>query len=347
MAAGTLTSVGQSNTYVKDFASSGRLQIEFSRSVESFALNRYIQIRPVKKDRGYYLRIDQRNCSRIVGGNIDEFVWPDGHDRPKLNNNGQEFLFEDYATIRRNFGEPIGQKAKEQADWDVAGTLERMLAQKAMTARTQMVHTMLANAANWDATHRSTTTALAGGLWSAATTANLYIKKSLNAAIKQILLDTGSVVRRKDLILVLSPGGAQMLSETQEIVDHIKGSPEAYDQVKGGSGKWTEWMLPDMLYKIPIVVEDTVVTTTARGAATQTSSFVMADNVAYLMARPGGLVSKGGGPSFSTATIFAYEEMTVEKEMDKRNRLQNCDVVDDVGPGMTAPVSGYSFTGIQ
>ncbi len=174
-------------------------------------------------------------------------------------------------------------------------------------------------------------------------TTNPIIKRTLNRGVRQIMLDTGSVVRKKDLVLVINPNLAFAISETQELIDHIKGSPDAYDQVKGGKGKWSEWGIPDTLYGIPVVVEDSVITTTPRGAATQTSSFIMGGNIAYLMSRPGGLVSKAGGPSFSTATLFAYEEMTVEKLQDTVNRRVSLNVIDDVGVGMTAPVSGMYF----
>lgn len=346
MVAGPLSAVGQSNTYVKDMEATGRLQVEFSRNPNDFRLPNYVQIRQVSKDSGYYLRIDARNCSRIVGGNIDEFVWPDGADRPVLNNNGDQFQFEDYMTTRRNFGQQLGDKARTQAQWDLEGGQERTQAQKAMTARTKIVHTALALNANWDASHRLDVGVTLGGLWSAALSSNPIIKKSLNRAVKQIMLDTGSVVRKKDLILVINPTTAFAISETQELIDHIKQSPEAFEQVRGGTGKWSEWGLPDQLYGLPLIVEDAVINTASRGAAVQSASFVMGDAIAYILSRPGGLVSKGGGPSFSTATLFAYEEMTVEKITDKNNRRLQMSVVDDVGVGMTAPVAGMYLQNI-
>lgn len=344
MTAGPLTSVGQGNTYVKDFRSTGKLQIEFSRNAKDFSLPNYIQIKKVDKDSGYYLRIDQRNHSRIVGGNLDEYVWADAADRPVLNNNGDEYQFEDYKTIRRNFGQRLGDKATKQADWDVEGGQERTQAQKAMTARTKLVHAALATSGNWDATHRVDVTAISGsGQWSGALSTAPYIKKTLSYGVKKIMLDTGSTVRRGDLILVINPTTALMMSETQELIDHIKQSPAAFDQVRNGSGRWTEWLLPDQIYGIPIVVEDAVITTTPRGAATQTSSFVMGDGICYLLSRPGGLESKGGGPSYSTVTLFAYEDMTVEKTREVEHRRGTVCVVDDIGVGMTAPIAGMSI----
>lgn len=345
MAAGPLAQIGQNNTYIKDHASSGRMIIEFSRNPKEFPLPNYIQVRPVKKQSGYYLKIDQRQAGRLVGGELNDYVWPDGHPRPKTRQNGQEFNFHDFFCTRRNFGQPIGDLAREQADWSVEDTQEGMQAQQAMTARTLLVHTALDLSANWDATHYVNVTSIPGvsGTWDAALSTNLYIKKSLNYGAKRILKSTLGKVRRKDLILVMNPDMATAISETQEIVDHIKQSPEAYSQLEQNSGRWSEWGLPDRLYGFPVVVEDTVMVTSPKGAATQTEEFVMGGAKAYLLSRPGGLVSKGGGPSFSTVTLFAKEEMTVQRTHDQYNRLLDVDVVDHVGVGLTATAAGFAF----
>lgn len=54
MPAGISVFPGQSNTYVKDFRSSGKLQVSFSRNPRDFALANYVQYVPVKRDQGYY-----------------------------------------------------------------------------------------------------------------------------------------------------------------------------------------------------------------------------------------------------------------------------------------------------
>ena len=52
MPAGISVFPGQSNTYVKDFRSSGKLQVSFSRNPRDFALANYVQYVPVKRDQG-------------------------------------------------------------------------------------------------------------------------------------------------------------------------------------------------------------------------------------------------------------------------------------------------------
>lgn len=348
MAAGPMTALSQGNSYIKDHASSGKLKVSFSRNPDEFSLPNYIQIRPVTKQRGLYLKIDQRHAARIVGGRIDDFLWHDGMDRPKPNNNGLEFQWLDFETKRRNINEAIGDLAREQADWDVEGEQEALQAHQAMTLRTKLVHDALDSSANWDAAHYKTVTTIPGvtSTWDASLSTDQFIRKSLNFATKRIKLSTLSKVKKKDLLLVMNPTTAYAIGQTQELIDVIKQSADAYGQVTQETGRWSEYGLPDRLYGLKVVVEDAVIVTSARGAATQTESFCMADGIAYVLSRPGGLVSRGGGPSFSTVTLFAKEEMTVLRTHDAYNKLMKIDVTDDVGVGLTAPVAGFALRGL-
>jgi hypothetical protein len=348
MPAGISVFPGQSNTYVKDFRSSGKLQVSFSRNPRDFALPNYIQYVPVKRDQGYYLVINAEQAARLVGGDLDEFVWPDGADRPMNHDGTEKFNFSDYRTIRRNYGFVIGDKASSQADWNIMDTEATFHAQQAMTARTRMVNKVLSNPANWDAAHTMNVASIPGnsGAWDVSTTARQDIKRSLNYGSQVILKATLGKVRKRDMVLVMNPDTASQISETQEIVDHIKGSPEAYSQVKGGEGKWSEFGLPDKLYNFHIVVEDAVMVTSIRNAATVTRSYVMDSGVVYLMSRPGGLEPVSGGPNFSTCCLFLYEDMTVETLKDTNNRRASGNVVDDFTSVLTAPASGFMFQGV-
>lgn len=340
------SSVGPNSGFIPVLADSGRLQIEFSRNKDSFPLNKYIKTQLVKKQRGRYLRIDQGNHSRLVGGNLNQFFWNDSDDRPVMNNNGDQFQLEDYQTNRRNFGDRVGEIAKESADWDLEAILMRTLAQKAMTARTRLVHDGLAAAATFPAANKLDVGLAAGlGVWSGALSTDPRIKNTLNRAVKQIMLATNSTVRRGSLQLVINPTTAQVMSSTQEIIDFIKQSPAAMGVLQNNNG-WTEWLLPSQIYGVNIVVEDAVITTSPRGAATTVQSFVMPDGVAYLMARPGELESKNDGPNYSTVTLMVKTDLVVEKFNDPKNKRTEINVVDDTGFAATAPISGMAFSNL-
>lgn len=346
MAAGTAVYPGGVNTYVKSHAATDNLTVSFSRNVRDFPLAQYVQYRDVQKTQGYYLVIDIEQAGRIVGGNLDEYVWPDGADRPRRNSGTEKFAFHDYRTERYDFDFTLGYKAMNEADWNIRDTEANFKAQLAMTGRTRAVNQVLAATGNWDASHVIDVSTITGnsGSWELSTTHRQDIKRSLNYGRELIRKDTLSTVKKADLNLVFNPVSAARYGESQEIVDYLKGSPEAWNQVKGREGKYSDYGIPDTIYGYPIVVEDTVMVTSRRGASSVTRANVMADGTAYLLARPGGLISKAGsGPSFSTCMLFLLEEMTVETLDNTNDRRTEGHVVDDYDVAMTAPVSGFYF----
>lgn len=336
-----------SNTFVKDHTATGGMIINFSRNPSDFALNQYIQIRPVEKEAGYYLRFTVEEAGRIQESDLKDFVWFDGSERPLRVGDTESFLFLEYKTTRRDYGAPLGRKAIDQAAFDVKGTIAAIKAQQAMTARTQIIYTEVSNTANHDTGHYSAVASISGntGNWAQSTTQRQDIKRSINYAVKQILQDTLGVVKPDQLVLVMGPDTAMEVSQTQEIVDHVKHSPLAWAQVKGEEpGRNALFGLPDKLYGVPTVIDATYKTTTAKSASSVTKSPIWASGVACLMSRPGALVNEGGGPSFSSATLFAFEEMTVESLDDERNRRVETHIVEDNDGVLTAPAATFLFT---
>lgn len=345
MAVGTPVLVGQSNTYVKDFRSTGKLKVAFSRNPKEFALPNYVQYKTVQRDSGYYLRINTEQAARLVGGTLNEFVWPDGADRPQNHDGTERFAFADYRTTRYNYGFTLGDKATEQADWDIVETEAAFHAQQAMTARTRSIISQLTTTGNWDSANTIAAASISGnsGAWDVSTTARQDIKRSINYAVRIIMQATLSKVRRRDLVLVMNPDTAMQIAECQELVDHVKQSTDALKQFRGDRDTYGEYGLPGTIYGIPVVIEDAVMVTSRRGASSVTRSFVMGTGGALLLSRPGGLDAPAGGPSFSTATVFLYEDMTVETQKDPVNRRTRGNVVDDFTGEITAPAAGFYF----
>lgn len=346
MTIGTPVYPGQSNTYIPNHEATAGLVIGFSRNPDEFPLNQYIQIKPVTKDIGRYLKITTEEAGRIIQTDLPEFVWPDGADRPQNNDGTELFAYDSYRTQRFNYAFKLGDKSREQSDWGIVDVHKAIKAQQAMTARTVRAHAILQANGNWEAGHRIAVEDIPGnsGPWDASTVQRQDIKRSLNYAAEVIMKSTLSVVRKKDLRFVMSPETAHRLSETQEIVDHIKGSPDAYSQVKGETGKWGQYGLPDYIYGFQVVVEDAVRVSSVRGAATASRDWVAAPDTAYLLARPGGLVAPAGvGPNFSTICLFSYEEMSIEEFQTAEHRRMTGNIVDDFSVNMTASVSGFRF----
>lgn len=321
--------------------------IEFSRNPNKFAVNKYAQIVPTKKTVGYYLNLTIEEAARLRTVEGDEFSWPDGADAPRGNDGAESFEWLAYFTKRKLYAATIGDLASDQASWDILNWHRRIKAQQAMTARTSSVVTALTTTANYPSANTATATVAGGGAWAGATTANLYIKKSIDYAVNVIIQGTLASVEAEDLILVINPTMAKAMAESQEIVDYIKGSPMALAQIRGElPGGNVRFGLPDTYAGVKIVVEDAVKVTSKKGA-TKVAAYVLGTSTPFIVSRPGGLVGVEGAPSFSTGSIFVYEkdEMAVENKHDEDNRRTVTRVVDNFHAVVTAGVSGFAFTG--
>jgi len=331
------------NTFVPQFDASGQLVVEYSRNVKDFTLNDYITLTPVKKSIGYYLEINPEEAAKITDTDLSQFVFHDGNDAPTGIWNTESFEFKQFETKRYAFPYRLGYKAVEQADWQILASHAAIYAQLAMTARTQNVATLLTTSGNWG-THTDTATNLGGGKWDAGTTANPYIKKTINA-VKQVIQKAtlGALNVNKDLKLVLSPPLAVGMAESAEIHEYLKESPFAMEEIKGGTSNNAMWGLPSQIYGMPICVDDTVKVTNKKGQ-TKATSYIYDGDSAIFVARPGGLTAPSGGPSFSTVHIFSYEEMTVESKDDPDNRRTDARIVEDYVPKLVSTASGYYVT---
>lgn len=334
------------NTFVKSHDASNKLTVNFSRNIKDFAVNSYVQIQPVKKPAGYYREVTVEEAGRLLNSDLADFAWADGQEAPPDWDGTESSQYKEFRTRRYKFGATVGDMTVEHADYDLEDEHAAIKAQQAMTARTQLVCTALTTTGNYGTGHYSTVSGISGntGNWAASTTARQDIKRSLNYAANVILKDTLAAVNINDLVLVMSPGCAMAISQSQELVDHIKGSPEALAQIRGElPGQNAIFGLPDKLYGFPIIVEKTAKTTSRKGA-TRAVSYVLGDTTPFMVSRPGGLVGKFGAPSFSTCVLFMLEEMTQEKLHDTNNRLTRIRVVENYDVKLVAPVSGYLFT---
>lgn len=339
---------GGSNTYVPNLEATGHMIVSFSRNPDSFALNRYIQVIPVTKDVGLYTRMGVQAASRILNTNLADRKWADNGKRPSGKGNTETHAFEEYRTARYSYGWELGWKGTQQASWDIVAQHNRFNGQNAMTARTQLVHSILATAL----TQTSAVTSITGvtGQWDLSTTARKDIERSLDYAFETIMKATqGAITNPADLKLVMAPETARKIKVCQEIVDYIKGSPDARADLEGKLGPASQFGLPRYLYGYEVVIENAVKTTNKRGG-TSAKSFIMDSDKPMLVSRPGSLTAPDSpavdqpAPSFSTLSLFAYEEMTVEEFQDTKNRLTEGYVTDDVVPIATAPISGFLFT---
>jgi len=168
-------------------------------------------------------------------------------------------------------------------------------------------------------------------------------KKALNAVARKINKDTLGACGPKEMCMIINPTVADALSRSKELHTYLKESPVALAQIRGDSESINgKYGLPDKLYGYDIIVEDVVRVSNKKGA-TRATDYVLGDNEAWILARPGDLVGFEGSPSFSTVHLFAYEEMTVEQKDDPDNRRINARIVEDYGVEIVAPITAFRF----
>ena len=336
------------NVFIPTFDAAGGLVVNFARNPNTFAIAKYAQIVPQDKVTGFWLEITVEQSGRIVNTEVQDTDWPDRQVMPF--GETESFEWQRYVTRRHAFAFTLGRRTVEQAAWNIRESHVRIEGQRAMTVRTQRAATLLQTTANWPATHTSAVTGLTGsaglvsGKWDVSTTAKQDIRKSILNGVEKIRLDTIGVVRISDIQLVISPATAAAIAPSQEIVDYIKGSPDALAQIKGEAPNPNmQYSLPTTLYGVTLTVEDAV-KETARKGATANKVDVWDKTKPLLTSRVGAIEGDGTGPSFSTVTLFMHEEMSVVAEDDDFNRLVKGAVVEDYGIEITAPVSGFLFT---
>lgn len=340
--------MGGPNTFVPSMEAGGQMQVEFSRNPRAFALNRYVEVRPVKKMLGKYLRIDEAEGMRVASS--QEYLWPLGADAPIGESQDHEFF--DYSCYRYSYAFNVPTEQAEQASWDIVAAHGRMAGQKAMTARTRLALAAATNTSNWPTGNKAADlTALLGGTpaWdSTATDANNYIQQSILAVGTAVSLATGGVIGLGDLTLTINPNRAKLMAASQELRAYVKNHPLAINYLQGG-GTFNQWGLPPTLYGLKeVVVDATGYVSTRKGASTETKAFALGDNAALFTYRAGPLVSPvGEAPTLSTLVCFAYEDFTVETKQDYDNRRTQGRVVDNIGFAVAAPLSGYLISDVS
>jgi hypothetical protein len=344
---------GGNNVYVPSFSpATGQIQVEFTRSANKFAITRYAQLVPVQNTSGYFLRIDEEETVRIVGSN--DFIWPLGEDRPTGYNNDFEFF--KFATQRFQTSFHIPDENVKQAAWDVVASHARIAATRMMTLRTQRAASMLSTSGNYLNTYTSFNAANQVGHYSNATAlmnsdildSGDQVQKLFRNAAEKIVLATAGVVSPSDLIAVMNPATARLIASTEGVRDYVKNYPAALPFLQG-SDTFATYGLPSELFGVKVVVDDAVYADARKGiGASATKKFFYGNTTPAIafVSRPGGLIGNEG-PSFSTVTVFAYEDMTVETMPDPWNRRLRGSVVDNSAIEMTAPLAALYVADIS
>lgn len=334
---------------VPNFEASNRLIVDFARNVNQFPVLQYTQIQPVKKILGLWLEMTVEEAGRILNTDLSDFNWPDGQDAPLGLEETESFQFKTFQCQRKLFKAAIGDLTRDNAEWDIINNHASIKARQAMTARTQMAVNKIFDTSLYPSSHVIDVNSTFGAKWNAATTANLVIRKSLNAAVQRIIDDTLGAVSSKDLVLVMSDNVAKAISESGEFADYLKGSPDALGalryQFKDEDVAPKNFGLPRRLYGLEVIVDDTRKVTTKKGQ-TKSISPVLPSNMAAVVARPGALEVPYSPVAFSTCTFYTFQEMQVETIHDTINKRTVVRVIENYDCVLTAPAAGVVLTNV-
>lgn len=161
------------------------------------------------------------------------------------------------------------------------------------------------------------------------------------------------MVRPDHLRCIISPALAAIIRANAEITDFIKQQGSAGEMLKGTSFFY-KWGLPEYLYGVKLVVDDTVRVTARKIKGTEaTKGYALGSTVAIFVANTQNVTgdtviepeSGDGVPIYDTITNFLYEDMTVESRDNRDDRRVDARIIDHFGMVMTAPATGFLVTG--
>lgn len=330
--------------------------ISYIRTPSEFPINRYAQYIETPTTVGVYARIDRAQPARVVSD--ADFVWADGADRPSGDWNQLRFEWVEFSVKRRDYPFRVGNMALKNAkkSWSPLEQHTGMVAQQAMTNRTNRVVDLLETTSNWNDNVDSANSLNGGaGPWHEASDqpgspSYNAIRKSLMRAANRINLKTNGVVQPKDLVLLVSPGLAEAMGNSAEMHNYIKFAVGQKAIEDPGNVNQT-WGLPAKVYGFDLVVENSPIVTSRPYAAdtstslTETRAYCKSDDSAILMSRKGGINGNYGAPSFSTVQLYFYEwEMAVYSFDDPHHERHEGHVVEAYSEVLAAPESGYLIT---
>lgn len=339
---------GGINTIIPLHDASGNLQIEFSRNPKSCKLNKYTVQQAVSVPRGAYAYFNPNDTIRLKSGS----KWAPGTPSPTGYTNLQGFEQKNFVCERYAFVSTLDQLGVDVGSWDVQKMHAKRLALQAMISRTNVVLGVITNTANYAAANVVTATVASGsGFLDGGTTADPRIMNAFQYAMQLIQVATGgrAGVAGAKFGALMSVDTARRLSRSREIREYVMQQINAPSLVTGSDESFmssTNYMLPDMLYKVDVVVEDTFINTGNDASVLDVNSNVMPNNVIIIYVREGGFNKEYGDQSFSSFTQFVYEDMTTEAMVNTWDRLVALRVTDFFDFKITSPVSVVVITNV-
>lgn len=292
----------------------------------------------VDKVNGKYWRFDAPEGYRIENDDEDNYAPGRGGGRPKEIE--MEAQVADYEAKLRALSSSISEVAQANADFAIKNRVARFLTTQLQIRKAKRLFDLLTDGTSL--TTFADTTALTGGAnpWDAATTANSSIKKTINAAVRTIELNTFNSVDASNLWMVFNPVMAGQVATQLEVIDHVKQSVSGERMLLGESpfSNATRYGLPATLFGINVMIASTAIVTGPKdigSPATGGTDYLMGDaEVLFINAEPPSL------DSLSTATAFTFEPFTMQDHHIAPEHINNIQVLNNYDLKITSSASG-------
>lgn len=323
------------NVFVPGFSASmtEKLIVDYGRDPKKAPINMLAGITTTDLPAGYFNRQKPEAQSRLLDDPA-AYEFPDNTLFSPKQDNRRDFDYVTWVAKRYAYPAYVGDMELEYASWDIQAQVVNDLGNQAILNRMKQFYNVLNTSGNYLSGLTDTATNYGGGLWSAGTSANRYIEKTVQSVL--IAMDKASVngVNPEELFLVVTPTVAMAMARSQEIADGLFRTTDYKEHLQYDlwKGQLTRYGLPPVLYGINLVVDNWVKTTTRIGQTTS-STYTADTNSAYFLTKPGGIKSFSGGSSFGSVQFFVPKgkEMVTEvldQPVDKRKMIRCIDMFD-------------------
>lgn len=341
---------GGNNTFMASWEATG-LVVKYTRDPSYFRINRYVKDIKVPKDMGYYLTLNGDDPYRVQA--VGDYFWEDSADAPGGRQERQAFGFAPYRTARYCFPFSLGQRSVEQAEWPILAEHAAMAAAKAMTVRTILNTSLATTSANWTGVW-GTNYGNSLGAWTTSSESDVFIQKTLNAALIAVEQASGGIVTDEEALqLTFNPTLARGVSVSPEYRNYIKGSPDALSALTDQRNPNRKYGLAPFLYGLRLTVENAIRVTSPKPGNVPTPpasarSYIWPTAQAVISSKPQGIMqSEEQTLDFSTFCFRFSEMMTTEQKNDSDNRRQVGRVVENYTCTLQSPQTGYLINSIS
>jgi hypothetical protein len=363
--------------YMGDAETQKRLIVGFTLNDEDFALNNYVTVLGADKPEAYYLRYYSPDFVRVPEAAGKDLRWADGADRPKAGENPR-FINQRFELLRFGDQTYLGDMAEDFSDiGPLIPTVQQTFASQFMVRRSIATQTELTTSANYPSagtTHyyakygvlaNDSTIVGSGkqyptGYFGTAGTNTIFdgtindplLGKTLKHAVLTILKRSNGRVKPQDLVVMMNPTTASRLANTQEVRAYLAQQANSVDVLKGkgDTPAWPTFGLPNPLYGLKVLVDATTKVAAKQDHVNEdTQSFVVADGLIAVMARPGGVAGMPGSSPLSSLVLWQHKKQAMKPETfpDPENRrlkiaFSDMYVVKLVAPEITFTIKDAS-----